>query len=68
MLATRNTVRLHRPVDVSSPLEGLKRWAKRNVTQDKVTEASLALFTAVSLYYLGSRTYVGLQNYLMYAY
>jgi len=68
MKASRNTIRLHRPVDVSSPWEDVKEWARRNVTNEKVAEVSLSLAAAVSLCYLGSRLYVGLQHYVMYAY
>jgi len=68
MKASRNTMRLHRPVAVSSPREDVKEWARRNVTNEKVAEVSLSLAAAVSLCYLGSRLYVGLQNYVMYAY
>jgi hypothetical protein len=68
MKASRNTIRLHRPVDVLSPWEDVKEWARRNVTNEKVAEVGLSLAAAVSLCYLGSRIYVGLQNYVMYAY
>ena len=68
MKASRNTIRLHRSVDVSSPWEDVKEWARRNVTNEKVAEVSLSLAAAVSLCYLGSRIYVGLQNYVMYGY
>ena len=68
MKASRNTVRLDRTVDVSSVLENVKEWARRNITNEKVAELSLSLAAAVSLCYLGSRIYVGLQNYVMYAY
>jgi hypothetical protein len=68
MKANRNTVRLHRPVDVSSVWEGVKEWARRKITNEKVAEVGLSLAAAVSLCYLGSRIYVGLQNYVMYTY
>ena len=68
MKASRTTIRLHRPVDVSSPWEAVKEWARRNVTNEKVAEIGLSLAAAVSLCYLGERVYVGLQNYVMYAY
>jgi hypothetical protein len=68
MKATRNTVRLNRTVDMPSVWEDVKKWARRNITKEKVAEVGLALATAVSICYLGSRIYVGLQNYAMYAY
>ena len=68
MKASRNTVRLHRTVDASSLWEEAKEWARRTVTNEKVAETALSLAAAVSLCYLGSRIYVGLQNYVMYAY
>jgi len=68
MKATRGTVRLHRGVDRSSAWDDLKEWARRNVTSEKVAELGLSLAAAVSLCYLGSRIYVGLQNYIVYGY
>jgi uncharacterized protein (DUF2267 family) len=68
MKASRNTERLHRPVDVSSAWEDVKEWARRKITNEKVAEVSLSLAAAVSLCYLGSRIHVGLQNYVLYAY
>ena len=68
MKASRNTVRLHRTVDASPVLEDVKEWARRKITSEKVAEVSLSLAAAVSLCYLGSRLYVGLQNYVVYAY
>jgi len=68
MKASRNTVRLHGNVDVSSLFEDVKEWARRNITNEKVAEVSLSLAAAVSLCYLGSRISVGLQNYVMYGY
>lgn len=68
MKAIRNTVRVRRTVDESSLWEEVKEWAKRNVTNEKVAEVCLSLATAVSICYLGSRIYVGLQNYALYAY
>lgn len=68
MKASRNTVRLHANVDVSSLFEDVKEWARRNITHQKVAEVGLSLAAAVSLCYLGSSIYVGLQNYVMYAY
>ena len=68
MKANRDTVRVHGVADMSSAWHEVKKWARRNITNEKVAEASLALAAAVSLCYLGSRIYVGLQNHLMYAY
>ena len=68
MKASRNTVRLHRGVDSSSVWEDAKEWARRNIKNEKVAEVGLSLAAAVSICYLGSRIYVGLQNYVMYAY
>ena len=68
MKATSNTVRVDRTVDVSSVWEDVKEWARRKITNEKVAEVSLSLAAAVSLCYLGSRIYAGLQNYVMYAY
>jgi len=68
MKANRNATQLHRPVHVSSLWEGVKEWARRTVTSEKVAEVGLSLAAAVSLCYLGSRIYVGLNNYVMYAY
>jgi len=68
MKASRNTVRLHRPVDVPSVWEDVKEWARRKITNEKVAEVGLSLAAAVSLCYLGSRLYVALQKYVMYAY
>ena len=42
MKASRNTIRLHRPVDVSSPWEDVKEWARRNVTNEKVAEVDVS--------------------------
>ena len=68
MKTNRNTVRVYGAGGVPSAWHAVEKWAKRNVTNEKVAEVSLALAAAVSLCYLGSRVYVGLQNYLMYAY
>jgi hypothetical protein len=68
MKASRNTVRVHRTVDASSVWEDVKEWARRKIMNEKVAEVGLSLAAAVSLCYLGSRIYVGLQNYVMYAY
>jgi len=68
MKGSRNTARLPRPVDVSSVLEDVKEWARRNVRNENVAEVGLSLAAAVSLCYLGSRIYVGLQNYVMYTF
>jgi hypothetical protein len=68
MKTNRNTIRVYGDVRMSSAWHEVKKWAKKNVTNEKVAEVSLALAAAVSLCYLGSRVYVGLQNYLMYAY
>jgi hypothetical protein len=68
MKASRNTVRLDRTVDVSLVWEDVKEWARRKITNEKVAEVCVSLAAAVSLCYLGSRIYVGLQNYVVYAY
>ena len=68
MKASRNTVRVDRTVDVSSVREDVKEWARRKITNERVAEVGLSLAAAVSLCYLGSRIYVGLQNYVIYAY
>lgn len=68
MKAHRNSVRVNRAVDVSSAWQDVKDWARRNTTNEKVAEGGLALVAALSLCYLGSRIYEGLQNYVVYAY
>ena len=68
MKASRNTVRVDRTVDVSSVREDVKEWARRKITNERVAEVGLSLAAAVSLCYLGSRIYVGLQNYVVYGY
>ena len=68
MKANRNTVRLHGPVDLISFRREVKGWVERNNRNEKIAEVGLALATAVSLCYLGSRIYVGLQHYCLYAY
>ena len=68
MKASRKTVRVDRAVDVSSVWEDVKEWARRKITNERVAEVGLSLAAAVSLCYLGSRIYVGLQNYVIYAY
>ena len=68
MKATRNTVRLHRGVDSNSVWEDVKEWARRNITNEKIAEVGLSLAAAVSICYLGSRIYAGLQNYVVYGY
>jgi len=68
MKAIRSSVRLHRNVDISSSWEDVKEWARRNTTKEKIAQAGLSLAAAVSICYLGSEIYVGLQNFVMYAY
>ena len=68
MKAIRNTIRVRGTADVPSLWEEVKEWARRNVTNEKVAEVGLSLAAAVSIFYLGSRLYEGLQNYVLYAY
>lgn len=68
MKATRNTVRLRRNLHVPSPWEALREWARKNLTNEQGSELLLALATAVSICYLATRLYAGLQNYLLFAY
>jgi hypothetical protein len=68
MKASRNTVRLQRALNAPSAWQDAKDWARRNLSNEAVAEVSLALAAALSLCYVGARIYVGLQNYVMYAY
>ncbi len=68
MKASRNTVRLHRPVDVSSDWEDVKEWARRNVTNEKVARNGLAFAGAVSTCYVAVRIVEGVQGLVVYGY
>jgi len=46
----------------------LKAWLNRNMTNEMVAEVGLALAAAVSLFFLATRIYQGLQNYAIYTY
>ena len=68
MKASRNTVRMHRTVDVSSVWENVKEWARRNATNEKVARNILALAGAVSMCYVAARVVQGVQGLVVYAY
>jgi len=68
MKASRNTVRLHRPVDVASLWEGVKEWARRNITNEKVARNGLAFAGAVSMCYVAARIVQGVQGLVVYGY
>jgi len=66
--ANRNALREHRFWPGFPTRDSLQEWLARNITNEIVAEASLALATAVSLCYLATRIYQGLQNYAIYIY
>ena len=68
MKASRNTVRLHRPVDVSLAWQDVKGWARRNATNEKVARNGLAFAGAVSMCYVAARIVQGVQGLVVYAY
>jgi len=68
MLASRMTLREHVAHSFSPALDAVKQWVRRNVTNEKIAEVTLALAAAVSICYLGSRIYTALQNHMLYAY
>ena len=68
MKASRNTVRLRRPADVSSPWEEVKQWARRNITNEKIARNGLAFAGAVSMCYVALRVAQGVQGLVLYAY
>jgi hypothetical protein len=68
MKATRNTVRFHRPVDVSSVWEDVKEWAGRNLTNEKVARNTLALAGAVSIGYVAAQVVQAAQGLVVHAY
>ena len=68
MQANRNALREHRFLPGFPARDSLKEWLARNITHEIVAEVSLALVAAVSLCYLATRIYQGLQNYAIYTY
>jgi len=68
MSASKMTLREHGAHRFSPALEGVKQWVRRNATNEKIAEVTLAFATAVSICYLGSRIYTALQNQMLYAY
>ena len=68
MKASRNTVRLHRPVDASSVWVDVKEWARRNATNEKAARNGLAFAGAVSICYVAVRIVQGVQGLVVYGY
>ena len=68
MQANRNVLREHRFLPVFPTRDSLKEWLARNMTNEIAAEIGLALAAAVSLCYLATRIYQGLQNYAIYIY
>jgi len=68
MSASRMTRREHVAHSFSPAVDGVKQWVRRNVTNEKIAEVTLAFAAAVSICYLGSRIYEALQNHMLYAY
>jgi hypothetical protein len=68
MLARRITLREHVTLGLSPALDAVKQWVRRNITNEKVAEVTLAFGAAVTIGYLGSMIYAGLQNHMLYAY
>ena len=68
MLASRITLRKHVTLNLSPAVDAVKQWVRRNITKEKIAEVTLAFAAAVSIFYLGSRIYTGLQNHMLYAY
>ena len=68
MMASRITLREHVALGLSPALDAVKQWARRNITNEKIAEVTLAFAAAVSICYLGSMIYAGLQNHMLYAY
>lgn len=66
--ANRNALREHRFLPGFPTRDSLKEWLARNITSEIVSEVSMALAAAVSLCYLATRIYQGLQNYTIYTY
>lgn len=68
MKASRNTIRLKGPADVSSPWDELKERARRSITNDKIARNGLAFAGAVSMCYLAVRVVEGVQRLVVYGY
>jgi hypothetical protein len=68
MSASRVTLRKRGALSLSPPLDAVKQWVRRNITNERVAEVTLAFAAAVSICYLGSRIYTTLQNHMLYAY
>jgi hypothetical protein len=68
MLAIRMTLREQVARSFSPTLDAVKQWVRRNITNEKIAEVTLAFAAAVSICYLGSRIYEALQNHMLYAY
>ena len=68
MSASRVTLRKRGALSLSPALDAVKQWVRRNITNERVAEVTLAFAAAVSICYLGSRVYATLQNHKLYAY
>ena len=68
MKASRNTVRLHRPVDISSLWEDVKEGARRKTMNERIARNGLAFAGAISMCYVAVRVVQGVQGLVVYAY
>ena len=68
MQANRNALREHRLLPVFPTRDSLKEWLNRKVTNELAAEIALALAAAVSLFYLATRIYQGVQSHTIYTY
>ena len=68
MMASRITLREHVALSLSPALDAVKQWVRRNIKNEKIAEVTLAFGAAVTICYLGSMIYTGLQNHMLYAY
>ncbi len=67
MRATRNTIRLHRAAESYPVRQEVKRWANRNLTNEKIARNALAFAGAVSICYVAVRLVLGVQSLVAYA-
>ena len=64
----RNALREHRHLPAFPTANSLKEWLARNIETEIAAEVGLALTAALSLCYLATRIYQGVQSYAIYTY
>ena len=68
MQTNRHALREHRHLPAFPTGDSLKEWLAKNMEKEIAAEVGLALAAALSLCYLATRIYQGVQSYAIYTY